>query len=203
MKKILVLEDDETIRMGLSYLLKTKGYEAVPAEKISQARELFRDCSLCLLDVTLPDGSGVDFCKEIRRESNVPVIFLTCVDDSSRIANALDVGGDDYVVKPFNTAVLLSRINAALRRSGQTDDADLGGLELTAIERSLLVYFRINKGRILTREQILAKQWDSRGEFVGDNTLSVRINRLRAKLEKAGVKGRIVTVKGVGYKWED
>ncbi len=202
MKKILVLEDDETIRMGLCYILKTKGYEPVPAENIAAARELFHGCSLCLLDVMLPDGSGVDLCKEIRQCSNVPVIFLTCVDDSTRISRALDIGGDDYVIKPFDSAVLLSRINAALRRSGQTENSILDELELTAIERELLGYFRLNRGRVLTREQILSRLWDSRGEFVGDNTLSVRINRLRAKLEKAGTDGRIVTVKGVGYKWE-
>ena len=191
MKKILVLEDDETIRMGLCYILKAKGYEPVPAENIAAARELFHGCSLCLLDVMLPDGSGVDLCKEIRQCSNVPVIFLTCVDDSTRISRALDIGGDDYVIKPFDSAVLLSRINAALRRSGQTENSILDELELTAIERELLGYFRLNRGRVLTREQILSRLWDSRGEFVGDNTLSVRINRLRAKLEKAGTDGTV------------
>ncbi len=202
MKKILVLEDDENIRLGLCHILRAKGFEAVPAENISEARELFGGCSLCLLDVMLPDGSGVDFCREIRKSSDVPVIFLTCVDDSGRIAGALDSGGDDYVVKPFDTVVLISRINAALRRCGSAEEPS-AELELTAIERGLLDYFRINKNRILTREQILARLWDSRGEYVNDNTLSVRINRLRAKLEKNGRCGRIVTVKGVGYKWEE
>lgn len=201
MIKILVLEDDENIRIGLCHILKTKGFEPKPAGSLAEARALFRECGLCLLDVMLPDGSGVDLCREIRAESDVPVIFLTCVDDNQRIARALDIGGDDYVVKPFDSAVLLSRINAALRRSGVTDRHD--DIELTAIERGLLEYFRQNRGRILTREQILARLWDSRGEFVNDNTLSVRINRLRAKLEKSGSGGRIITVKGVGYKWED
>ena len=201
MIKILVLEDDENIRIGLCHILKTKGFEPKPAGSLAEARELFGECALCLLDVMLPDGSGVDLCREIRAESNVPVIFLTCVDDNQRIARALDIGGDDYVVKPFDSAVLLSRINAALRRSGATVQHD--DIELTAIERGLLEYFRQNRSRILTREQILARLWDSRGEFVNDNTLSVRINRLRAKLEKSGSGGRIITVKGVGYKWED
>ena len=201
MIKILVLEDDENIRIGLCHILSCNGYEPVAAGSISEARKMYSDCRLCLLDVMLPDGSGVDLCREIRADSDVPIIILTCVDDNLNIARALDIGGDDYVVKPFDSTVLLSRINAALRRSGLTDEIDAP--ELTAIERSLLDYFRTNKNRILTREQILARLWDSRGEFVENNTLSVRINRLRAKLEKCGIYGRIVTVKGVGYKWED
>ena len=202
MIKILVLEDDENIRIGLCHILKTKGFDPQPAGTLAEARNLYSGCSLCLLDVMLPDGSGLDICREIRAESNVPIIFLTCVDDNARIVRALDLGGDDYVVKPFDSTVLLARINAALRRSGAAGDEE-EDIELTAIERSLLEYFRQNKNRILTREQILARLWDSRGEFVNDNTLSVRINRLRAKLEKSSSNGRIVTVKGVGYKWED
>lgn len=202
MRKILVLEDDENIRIGLCHILHTKGFETAAAADIAEARLLYADCDLCLLDVMLPDGSGIDFCREIRKESGVPVIFLTCVDDNARIAAALDLGGDDYVVKPFDTNVLISRINAALRRSSPSPDIT-DETELTAIERELLGYFRLNKNRILTRSQILSRLWDSRGEFVGDNTLSVRINRLRAKLEKSGSSGRIVTVKGVGYKWEE
>lgn len=201
MKRILVLEDDENIRIGLCRILKTNGFEPVAAKNICQARTMYEECDICLLDVMLPDGSGVDLCKEIRKSSSIPIIFLTCVDDNPRIAAALDSGGDDYVVKPFDSRVLLSRINAALRRCGVSEAADAP--ELTAIERQLLDYFRVNKDRILTREQILARLWDSRGEFVNDNTLSVRINRLRAKLEKNEGCGRIVTVKGVGYKWEE
>lgn len=202
MKKILVLEDDENIRIGLCHILRTNGFEAVAAENIAKARELYAQCDLCLFDVMLPDGSGVDLCREVRQVSSVPVIFLTCVDDNTRIVNALDIGGDDYVVKPFDFTVLISRINAALRRTSPTQDiAD--DTELTAIERELLAYFRLNKNRVLTREQILSRLWDSRGEFVGDNTLSVHINRLRTKLEKSSANGRIVTVKGVGYKWEE
>lgn len=200
MIKILVLEDDENIRLGLCHILRQGGYEVLPAETLAKARELYNSASLCLLDVMLPDGSGIDLCREIRRDSDVPVIFLTCVDDTARITSALDIGGDDYVIKPFESAVLMSRINAALRRCGITDTAD--DIELTAIERELLEYFRLNRNRILTREQILSRLWDSRGEFVNDNTLSVRINRLRVKLDKSGRHGRIITVKGVGYKWE-
>lgn len=202
MKKILVLEDDENIRIGLCHILRAKGFETAAAADISQAKLLYAECDLCLLDVMLPDGNGIDFCREIRRNSSVPVIFLTCVDDNARIAGALDMGGDDYVIKPFDTGVLISRINAALRRSYPAEDI-AAETDLTAIERELLGYFRLNKNRILTRSQILSRMWDSRGEFVGDNTLSVRINRLRAKLEKSGSAGRIVTVKGVGYKWEE
>ena len=202
MSRILVLEDDEIIRRGLRFILSKNGYEPVEAATLAEARELYGSCVLCLLDVMLPDGSGIDLCREIRQTSSVPVIFLTCVDDDVRISNALDLGADDYVTKPFNSAVLISRVNAVLRRTGGRAD-ELPDMELTEIERRLLEYFRVNKNRILTREQILGQLWDSRGEFVNDNTLSVRINRLRAKLDKAGSKGRIMTVKGVGYKWTD
>lgn len=203
MLKILVLEDDEIIRKGICFVLKKAGYEPVQARCLEEARGLFHDCALCLLDVMLPDGSGIDLCAEIRGKSNVPIIFLTCVDDNLRISHALDIGADDYVTKPFDSRVLLSRINAVVRRAGLEDKGDSGLDELTEIERRLLDYFRLNKNRILTREQILEQLWDKQGEFVNDNTLSVRINRLRTKLEKAGVSGKIQTVKGVGYKWTE
>lgn len=198
MTRILITEDDETIRTALSVILSDNGFETVTAENYSEAVERFDGCGLCLLDLMLPDGSGLDVLKVIREKSSMPVIIISCMDDNSDIAKGLDLGADDYVTKPFSGKVLVSRINALLRRSsGFESDMPEG---LTATEQKLYSYFTLNKGRVLTREQLLAHMWDSKGEFVSDNTLSVAVNRIRGKLSG---KGRIVTVKGVGYKWED
>ena len=128
----------------------------------------------------------------------MPVMIISCMDDSSDISRGLDLGADDYVTKPFSGQVIVSRINALLRRSsGFSSDMPDG---LTATEQRLYSYFTLNKGRVLTRDQLLAHMWDNKGEFVSDNALSVAVNRIRGKVSG---KGRIVTVKGVGYRWED
>ncbi|MBP1538236.1 MAG: response regulator transcription factor [Ruminococcus sp.] len=198
MTRILITEDDETIRTALSVILRDNGFEPVLAVNCREATDCFDGCELCLLDLMLGDGSGLDVLKVIREKSSMPVIIISCMDDNSDISKGLDLGADDYVTKPFSSKVLVSRINALLRRSGGFSDGIPDGL--TATEQRLYSYFKLNKNRTLTREQLLAHMWDSKGEFVSDNTLSVAINRIRSKLEG---KGRIVTVKGVGYKWED
>ena len=198
MTRILITEDDETIRTALSVILNDNGFEPILAVNCREAMERFDGCDLCLLDLMLPGGNGLDVLKAIREKSSMPVIIISCMDDNSDIAKGLDMGADDYVTKPFSGQVLVSRINALLRRSGGFADDMPDGL--TATEQRLYSYFRVNKNRTLTREQLLAHMWDSKGEFVSDNTLSVAINRIRSKIEG---KGRIMTVKGVGYKWED
>ncbi|MBP1536557.1 MAG: response regulator transcription factor [Ruminococcus sp.] len=198
MTKILITEDDETIRTALAVILSDNGLCPITASSCEQALQLFDECDLCLLDLMLPGGSGLDVLKQIRSKSNMPVMIISCMDDNSDIAKGLDMGADDYVTKPFSGQVLVSRINALLRRSGGFANDMPDGL--TASEQRLYSYFTLNKGRVLTRDQLLAHMWDSKGEYVSDNTLSVAVNRIRSKL--AG-HGRIVTVKGVGYKWED
>lgn len=198
MTKILITEDDAAIRAALAVILKDNGFETVFADNCSDAKELFDGCGLCLLDLMLGDGSGLDVLREIRKKSNMPVIIISCMDGNSDISRGLDAGADDYITKPFSGQVLVSRINALLRRSsGFTDDTPEG---LTAAEQRLYRYFTVNKGRTLTRDQLLAHMWDNRGEFVSDNALSVAVNRIRGKL---GDRGSIITVKGVGYKWVD
>lgn len=198
MTRILVTEDDATIRAALAVILRDAGFEPVFAESCAKAETLFDGCTLCLLDLMLSDGSGLDLLKKIRQKSNMPVIIITCMDDNSDVARGLDTGADDYITKPFSGQVLVSRIKALLRRSaGFADDTPDG---LTANEQTLYEYFRTNKGRVLTRDQLLAHAWDSKGNFVSDNALSVAVNRIRSKLNG---KGRIITIKGVGYKWED
>ncbi len=195
---ILITEDDNTIRAALAVILRDNGFEPVFAADCREALARFSRCGLCLLDLMLGDGSGLDVLREIRKESSVPVIIISCLDDSSDVARGLDLGADDYITKPFSGQVLISRINALLRRSsGFTEDIPEG---LTATEQKLFSYLRMNKGRTLTREQLLSHIWDSKDEAVSNNALSVAVTRIRGKL---GGRGRIITVKGVGYKWED
>ena len=126
----------------------------------------------------------------------VPVIFITSYDEEADILRGFDSGCDDYITKPFRLNILLSRVRAVMRRCG----GDTNTAELTAVEQKLLDYLMMNRGQFLTRQQILTYLWDSQGEFVNDNTLSVNISRLREKLRESGA-GEIVTKRGVGYKW--
>ena len=174
------------------------------------------------MDVSLPDGSGFEFCQKVRQTSQVPIIFLTASDAETSIIMGLDMGGDDYITKPFKLAVLMSRINAILRRSRRFQktpgELSSGGItlqllegraykngapiELTAAEYKLLRFFMEHPGIILSAEQIMGKLWDCEGDFVDGNTLAVYIRRLRAKIEDDSARpARIVTVRRMGYKW--
>lgn len=224
MVKILLLEDDGSLIDGLCFALSKQGWEVTNARSIARAQELFLTGSydLLILDVSLPDGSGFDFCRSVRRSSSVPILFLTASDEETSVVMGLDMGGDDYVTKPFKLGILLSRINALLRRGRSTSfgDAPLESngiravltqgqayksgqsLELTGTEYRLLVYFMSNPNRVLSKEQVYEQLWDCDGSFVDDNTLSVYIRRLRLKLEDDPEHPqKIVTVRGMGYKW--
>lgn len=202
-KKILLTEDDENLAYGLKYSLERAGFSVIRKDTAAGAMESFDDdIDLVLLDIMLPDGSGYDVCGNIRKKSDVPIIFLTACDSETNTVAGLDLGADDYICKPFRLGELVSRINAVLRRydrsaASVTDTEEYEGL--TLIETKLLAVLREHKGQILTRMQLLDRLWDNRGEFVDDNTLSVHISRLR---EKVGAE-HIVTVRGVGYKWAD
>lgn len=197
MKTILIVEDDFTLNKNISFSLESVGYTVISADTIEKAEELYMQADLIILDVTLPDGNGIDFCKRLRKTSRQPVIFLTSCDDETDIVRGLDNGGDDYITKPFRLKVLFSRINALIRRcTAETDNLP----ELTAVEQKLLEYLMLNKEQYVTRDQILQYLWDSKGCFVNDNTLSVNISRLREKLKTADC-GQIVTKRGMGYKW--
>ncbi len=179
---------------------------------------------LLVLDVTLPDGSGFDFCQKVRKTSKVPIIFLTASDEEMNIVTGLDIGGDDYITKPFKLGVLISRIHALLRRA-----KDFGGtetelcsngikvmllqgqaykngklLDLTAGEYKLLCLLMQNPNTILSKEKILDKLWDCEGNYIDNNTLTVYIRRLRIKVEDdPGSPRMILTVRGMGYKWNE
>lgn len=177
---------------------------------------------LVILDVSLPDGSGFEFCRKIRRTSKIPIMFLTAADEETDIIMGLDIGGDDYITKPFKLAVFLSRINALLRRSENFNTAatelSSGGinikllkgevykqgklLDLTVSEYKLLCMFMENPDRILSSDRILERLWDLSENYIDNSSLTVYIRRLRTKIEDdPGEPKRIITVRGMGYKW--
>lgn len=224
MSKILLLEDDLSLMNGLAFAFKRQGYELDIARTIKEADSLWSEqgYDLLVLDVSLPDGSGFDFCKKVRQVSKVPIIFLTASDEEVSIIMGLDIGGDDYITKPFKLGVLVSRINALLRRAKDfcSTDTELQSngievfllqnqaykngelLDLTASEYKLLCLFMQNPNILLTKEQILDKLWDCEGNFIDNNTLTVYIRRLRIKVEdNPSSPQMILTVRGMGYKW--
>ena len=224
MKRLFLLEDDLSLLNGLSFAVKKQGYEIDTARTALEAEGMWADgkYDLVILDVSLPDGSGFDFCRKIRRTSKVPIIFLTAADEETDIIMGLDIGADDYITKPFKLAILLSRINALLRRSDNFNQAETeltsGGItirllkgevyknekkvELTANEYKLLRLFMENPDQVLSPEQILGRLWDCREDYVDPNTLTVYIRRLRTKIEdNPGKPDRIITVRRMGYKW--
>ncbi len=223
MKKLLLVEDDLSLINGLSFAIKKQGCNLDTARTSHEADAVFADgkYDLVILDVSLPDGSGFDICRKIREMSNVPIIFLTAADEETDIIMGLDIGGDDYITKPFKLSVLMSRINAIMRRSGGfKNDAELCSngitvrllagevykkgerINLTAGEYKLLCMFMENPDIVLSADQILGRLWDCDGKFVDNNTLTVYIRRLRAKIEDdPGEPKMIVTVRGMGYKW--
>ena len=224
MKRIFFVEDDLSLIRGLSFAIKKQGYEITIARTSLEAETLLLSAKydLVILDVSLPDGSGYDLCKKIRKTSKIPIMFLTAADEETDIIMGLDIGADDYITKPFKLAVFLSRINALLRRSdnfNQTDselksndikvellkrDVYKNGkqIDLTASEYKLLCLFMENPNIVLSAKQILGKLWDCNQNYIDSNTLTVYIRRLRTKIENdPGQPQKIVTVRGMGYKW--
>ncbi|MBO4493123.1 MAG: response regulator transcription factor [Ruminococcus sp.] len=198
MNTILLVEDDDTLNANIKLSLETEGYNVIAVRTAAAAEAAAPGADLIILDVTLPDGNGIELCRRLRKNIQTPVIFLTSCDDEADIVRGLDSGGDDYMTKPFRLRELFSRIRANLRRI-----PDIPEMELTAVEQKLLGYLMMNREHYLTREQILEYLWDSKGIFVNDNTLSVNISRLREKLSRSSGCGRIVTKRGMGYKWTD
>ncbi len=194
------------------------------ARTFSEAEQVWAEgkYNLVVLDVSLPDGSGFDICRKIRQTSKVPVMFLTAADEETDVIMGLDIGGDDYITKPFKLAIFMSRINALLRRSDNFSEADAElnsngisvhllksevyknnqQIELTASEYKLLCLFMENPDRVLSQEQILNRLWDCDENYIDNNSLSVYIRRLRKKIEDdPGNPTRIITVRRMGYKW--
>ena len=197
MDQILLVEDDEAMADSLIFALEAEQFTVRHAATLEEAEQGCKGVDLIILDVSLPDGCGFDFCKRLRQRENCPVIFLTARDDEADIVHGLELGADDYITKPFRLRELIARIHALIRRAkGKNQLPD----PLTATERRLVHYLQINSDRVVTRNQILDCLWDQHGEFVDDNTLSVHIRRLREKLDTDGVQ-HIRTVRGIGYQW--
>lgn len=219
MKKILLVEDNETIIMGLKYTLEQENFEIISSKTKKETEQIIsnQQFDIVLLDVTLPDGNGFDICKNIKKKLDIPIIFLTAQDEETSIVNGLDLGADDYIVKPFRTKELISRINSVLRRYGKNlekvniiqyknvkiniDMAKVYKNEqeiiFTGLEYKILLMLFSNQNKLITREQLLDKIWDIAGNFVNDNTLTVYIKRIRQKL---GDESIIKTVRGLGYR---
>lgn len=210
--KILLVEDNKSIIKGLEYAFAQNGYSCEYCLSLDEAvRKAPFNYDVAVLDIMLPDGNGFDLFKKIRRYSDLPVIFLTAVDDEDSVVNGLELGADDYITKPFSTRELIARIKRVANKnskkniitvSGVTLDLDKSAvfengkqLELTALEYKLLSLLMQNVGKVVTREPIFEKIWDVSGNFVNDNTLTVYIKRIRKKLDADIIK----TVKGMGY----
>ncbi len=218
--KILLVEDNESIILGLEYLLQQEGYEVLTARNVQEALGFMRDSvpDLVLLDIVLPDGNGFDFCVEARQKWKLPVIFLTAKEEEADVVKGFDLGGEDYIIKPFRNRELISRIKNVLRRNGkgssvlkcrdivldlESGKASKAGDELclTRLEYRILSTMLAYPDKLFTREEILAHIWDISGNFVNDNTLSVTMKRIREKL--GDTEGEIIkTVRGIGYRIE-
>lgn len=220
MYKILIVEDDETIAGGLKNHLEKWNYQAECMTDFKDVMGKFVEFEpqLVLLDIVLPFFNGFHWCQEIRKISKVPIIFLSSANDNMNIVMAMNMGGDEFIEKPFDLNVLTAKVQALLRRAYSfqgnvnvlehegmllnLNDASLSyrgeKISLTKNEFRILQMLMENAGKIVARDDIIARLWES-DEFIDDNTLTVNVARLRKKLENAGMEGRIKTKKGIGY----
>lgn len=224
MDKILIIEDDETLNEGIAMTLEGDETQVLRAGCLSEGKRLFEEQKpdLILLDVNLPDGNGFAFCKELRQRSDVSIIFLTANDMELDIVRGLELGGDDYITKPFSLMVLRARVRTVLRRRSESGTGRRHGKEtelfysddlvldfdtmsftkggeavlLSRIEQKLLKLLIQNRGQTLSKELLMDKVWGE--DFVEDHALTVTIKRLRDKLQT----GRIKSIYGIGYTWK-
>ena len=226
MTKILLVEDDESIRLGLRYYLEQESYQVLENSTVKEAIRTVEDdpeIDLILLDLNLPDGNGFDLFRTIKEKHDIPVIFLTANDLEVSIVMGLDMGADDYITKPFKARELISRMKAVLRRTKGKQNSNVipirdlvidleqakvlkNGVDvmLTALEYKILLILALNPNTVFTREKILADIWDVNEAYVNDNTLTVYIKRIREKIEDDTMHPKIIlTVRGVGYKVGD
>ncbi|QQQ87540.1 response regulator transcription factor [Peptacetobacter hiranonis] len=230
MGKILLLEDDKSLNRGISFKLKKEGFEVETAFCIEEAKNIFENnkIDLIITDIGLPDGSGFDFCEEIRKTSNVYIIMLTALDEEFNAVMGYEIGADDYVTKPFSLAILVSKVKAFMKRAGNDEkektsenilisediEFDYGDytlilnredtekVQLTKTEGKLLKLLMENAMNIIQKEQILDILWDMDGNFVDDNTVAVYMRRLRKKVEKDPSEPIFIkNIRGIGYKW--
>ena len=222
MKKLLLLEDDAALGEGIRLALKSGETEITLCRTLSEGRRALEQSAfdLLILDINLPDGSGLELLREVQQTSTVPVILLTANDMETDIVNGLESGADDYITKPFSLAVLRARVNAQLRRNttGPSGVLEIDGfsfdfdrmefrkdgrpIELSKTEQKLLRVLVENRGQTLTRAALVDRIWTDGAEYVDENALSVTVKRLRDKLEDVPSKPRYLkTVYGIGYTW--
>lgn len=222
MTRILLVEDDRSLSVGLVYSLNKEGYDIIHTENILQTKKVLEDekFDLVILDVTLPDGESFELVPNIRKNKSTPIIFLTAKDEEEDIIKGFDNGGDDYITKPFSLKVLHVRIKRLLERTVSVSDMtrvsgeikiDVPSLkvykndkmiDLTHSEYRLLNYFMDNYNLALSRENILEFLWDSDAEFQAYSTISVYVNRIREKIEDNPSEPKYLkTKRGIGYIW--
>lgn len=224
MNRILLLEDDEALALGIEFTLKDEGFIVTRCASVEEAISTFNEdkFDLLILDVMLPDGNGYDVCKYVRKKSEVPIIFLTACDDEVNIILGLDIGADDYITKPFRVRELISRIKAIQRRFKNVENSknilkckdlvlntETAKLEnkgeeviLSAQEYKLILIFMTNAKKVMTREEILNKLMEGEGAYFDTNTLSVYIKRIRDKIEEHSSNPKYIkTKRGIGYEW--
>ena len=220
MYRILIVEDDSTIASNVAAHLERWDYETKQIEDFKCVMEAFQqfDPQLVILDIGLPFYNGFYWCQEIRKISSVPILFLSSMNDNMNIVMAMNMGGDEFIEKPFDLNVVTAKVQAVLRRTyefrGTADVMEWNGailnladatvlyqdqkLELSKNEFKILQILVENTGKIVSRESIMTRLWDS-NEFIDDNTLTVNVARLRKKMEQIGLGGKIITKKGIGY----
>ena len=222
MYHLLLIEDDGALGRGIRLALEGGGLEVTVCRSLAEGRRALESGAfdLLILDINLPDGNGLDFLRALRREHAVPVILLTANDLETDIVAGLELGADDYITKPFSLAVLRARVNAQLRREAvpQAERVELDGfvfdfgrmafsrggtpVELSKTEQKLLRLLVENRGRTLTRAQLVDRIWTDGAAYVDENALSVTVKRLRDKLEETPSRPRFIkTVYGLGYTW--
>ena len=217
---ILLVEDDRMIIENLTEFLKTEGFQVWSADGQEKAMKILRNqhFDLILLDITLAQGNGYSTCTQIKSHYEIPIIFLTALDDEFSVVTGLDMGADDYISKPFRPRELVSRMRTVLRRNSKTPNFlscreiridPVKGIVtkeifLSALEYRLLLVFFQHRGMVMSRSMLLEEIWDIAGEYVNDNTLTVYIKRLRDKIEDNPQEPKIIkTVRGLGYKMEE
>jgi DNA-binding response OmpR family regulator len=219
---ILIVEDDKSLNRGIALVFNQDGMNIMQAYDLKTAREIFAasNVDLIILDINLPDGNGLDFCKAVRASSNVPILFLTANDMEIDIVTGFELGGDDYITKPFSLMVLRARVMTALRKANAKADNRVmfddmifdfdkmefsksgQAIQLSKTEQKLLRKLTANKGNILTREQLMESLYTNEAEFVDENALTVTVKRLRGKIEDNPASPLYIkTVYGLGYIW--
>ncbi|WP_018759891.1 response regulator transcription factor [Paenibacillus terrigena] len=224
MNKILLVEDDEALGLAIEFSLKNEGYEVIRATSVKEAKYQFdhNTFDLSILDIGLPDGNGYDLCLHFKNQNNTSVIFLTALDEEANVVMGLDIGGDDYITKPFRVKELMSRVKVQLRKQARLETSskiltsgniklDLNlikcyknqeSVPLTNLEYKLLLTFMTNAHKALERDELLQKITDGDEMFFDENTLSVYVRRLRDKVEDNHKNPQfIVTLRGLGYRW--